>query len=597
MKKKIAAVAMALIFQAGPMTPLFAADGAIALEKVTALKDSVLIKTGSPAQYDTFSVKDQSKIVIEVLNSELAAGLDKIINVSDGSKYLKAVTVEQYQVRPIKICRVTLELAADASYTSVAKGNAVAFFLSAPPAVVTQSGSSVQSYNAAPAKAGYVDIMQGLPEEKINVDYDGADVRTVLSSMADQAGFNIIFADDVAGDVTMRLKDVPFKEAFNTILSVNGLSGQQMGASILRITSAQTLKTENASAPLVTRVFPLRYAKGEEIKTLVSDIINAEGRKGKVSVNEAHNLLMVTDIPSGIDSIERLLGALDQRPVQVLIETKLVEVHLNDGLTFGVSWNAYGADQSTIGSQSGLNFYGSGNVKNQAFTGTTVAGLSYPYTASDVINTPLSNSAGQGGTGVNFPSVANELSGSAFRFGRIAGNMFLDATINAVAQKGKAKVLSDPKVATVNNKLAKINITTQIPYTTSETTQTNPPVTTTKVNYIDTGIMLDVTPLVNDDGRITMKIKPTVSQKATSVAEAIGGAPGVDTRSVETTIITRDGETIVIGGLIYDSDSNVLYKVPLLGDIPLLGWFFKKKVSSRSRIELLIFVTPKIVAS
>lgn len=595
MMKKAIAVVMSLIFQAGPFTPLFAADGAIALEKIVATKDSVLIKTASPAQYDTFTTKEPDRIVVEVLNSELASGLKPSVPVTEGG-YIKAVTVEQYQTKPVKICRVTLELAKNASYTAVAKGNAVAVFLKDVP-VDVQIPSDAQA-GAASAKPGqFVDIMRALPNDKINVDYDDADLRSVLASMAEQVGFNLIFADDVSGDVTLRLKQVPFKEAFNSILSINNLNVQQMGNHILRITTAQTIKSETASAAMTTRVFPLRYLRAEEVKQLVLDVITAEGRKGKVTSNDLHNMLMVTDVPAGLDSIERLLAQFDKRPTQILIETKLVEVHLSDSLTLGIDWNAYGADQSTIGKQSGLNFYGSGNNVQQAYSGVTTGGLITGYEDGDVSYSPLSNKTGSGGTGVNFPSVADEISGGAFRFGRIAGNMFLDVTINATAQKGKTKVLSDPKVATVNNKTAKINITTQIPYTTSETTNTNPTVTTTKVTYIDTGITLEVTPLVNDDGRITMKIKPTVSQKAAAIAEAIGGAPGVDTRSVETTIITRDGETIVIGGLIYDSDANVLYKVPLLGDIPLLGWLFKKKVDARSRIELLIFVTPKIVAS
>ncbi|MDD4005493.1 MAG: type IV pilus secretin PilQ [Elusimicrobiaceae bacterium] len=593
--RKTIAVIMSVLFQAGLVAPLFAAEGAVRLEKIIATKDSVLIKTAAPVQYDTFSAKEPAKIVIELLNSELNSGLEKVVPVKGAGRFIRAVTVEQYQVKPIKICRVTLELNRNAAYNAVAKGNAVAVFLSDAPAE-PRKAAEVQ-YGAGASKASFVDIMQNLPQDKINIDYDTADVRTVLSSMAEQVGFNIIFAEDVAGDVTMRLKNVPFKEAFCTILTVNSLNAQQMGNNILRVTTAQTVKSENATAAMVTRVFPLHYMRADEMKVLIGDVITAEGRKGKVTSNDPHNMLMVTDVPSGLDSIERLISQLDKRPVQVLIETKLVEVHLTDSLTLGIDWNAYGADQSTIGSQTGLNFYGSGDVQNQAYTGVTTTGLAYPYTTGNNIYTPLSNKTDEGGTGVNFPSVADEITGGAFRFGRIAGNMFLDVTINATAQKGKAKVLSDPKVATVNNKTAKINITTQIPYTTSETTNTNPTVTTTKVTYIDTGITLEVTPLVNDDGRITMKIKPTVSQKATSVAEATGGAPGVDTRSVETTIITRDGETIVIGGLIYDSDSNVLYKVPLLGDIPLLGWFFKKKVDARSRIELLIFVTPKIVAS
>jgi type IV pilus assembly protein PilQ len=193
---------------------------------------------------------------------------------------------------------------------------------------------------------------------------------------------------------------------------------------------------------------------------------------------------------------------------------------------------------------------------------------------------------------VNLP--ANIVYG-AFRLGKVASNYMFDAVITAAAKKGKAKVLSDPKIATLNNKEANINITTQIPYTTTEITAATPPISTTKVTYLTTGIILKVTPTINSDGRISMKISPSVSQPNATIVPVAGGAPGIDTRSADTNVIVRNGETIVIGGLIHDTQSEAVFKVPILGDIPLLGYLFKKKSVSRSRMELLIFVTPRVL--
>ena len=163
------------------------------------------------------------------------------------------------------------------------------------------------------------------------------------------------------------------------------------------------------------------------------------------------------------------------------------------------------------------------------------------------------------------------------------------------ATKGKAKVLSDPKIATLNNKEATINITTQIPYTTSETTGSTPPITTTAVTYLTTGIVLKVLPIITSDGKVSLKLNPDISQVSPTVTAVAGGAPGIDTRSIDTSIIVVDGETVVIGGLIHDYKSEGEFKIPLLGDLPLLGWLFKKKTSERVRRELLIFVTPRIL--
>jgi type II secretory pathway component GspD/PulD (secretin) len=193
------------------------------------------------------------------------------------------------------------------------------------------------------------------------------------------------------------------------------------------------------------------------------------------------------------------------------------------------------------------------------------------------------------GTGVNLP--ADKIFG-ALTLGRITNNYFLSATLTAAAAQGKVKVLSDPKVATLNNQAANINITTQIPYVTSNATANT---VSQAVQYVTVGIQMSVTPSINADGRITLQINPVVSQPSATAAASAGGAPAVDSRNATTTVLVRDGETIVIGGLISDSVQNTIAKVPILGDIPILGWLFKKKTVSRSRTELLLFVTSKIL--
>jgi type IV pilus assembly protein PilQ len=190
------------------------------------------------------------------------------------------------------------------------------------------------------------------------------------------------------------------------------------------------------------------------------------------------------------------------------------------------------------------------------------------------------------GTGVNLANTAF----GALTFGRITNNFILNATLTAAATEGKAKVLSEPKIATLNNQAATINVTTQTPYTTSNVAATGAQSIT--VTYVTTGIKLTVTPSINADGRITLNINPDVSQPS---AAAPGAAPAIDSRNALTTVLVRDGETIVIGGLISDSFRDTIAKVPFLGDIPILGWLFKKKTKTRVRVELLIFVTTRIL--
>jgi type II secretory pathway component GspD/PulD (secretin) len=170
--------------------------------------------------------------------------------------------------------------------------------------------------------------------------------------------------------------------------------------------------------------------------------------------------------------------------------------------------------------------------------------------------------------------------------------------LTAAASKGKVKILSDPKVATMNGKQATINITTQVPYATSNISATG--AATTTINYTTTGIQLTVTPVINADGRITLHLNPNISQPSatqpTGGAAVTAGAVSVDTRQADTNVVVRDGETIVIGGIITDQITNNESSIPFFGDIPILGWLFKAKHVARQRVELLIFVTPKLLA-
>ena len=230
-----------------------------------------------------------------------------------------------------------------------------------------------------------------------------------------------------------------------------------------------------------------------------------------------------------------------------MIEVKLVEVSLDNSFDLGVNWDFKNAGGTTVGQT---------NLPGPTPGGSTFAG-------------------------------------SLTFFGKISDYTF-NTVVAAAVKKGKAKVLSDPKVATLNNKEATIDITDQVPYTITESAvgSGGATVTTQKVTYVPSSITLKVTPTINSDGRISMHLSPKVSQ-------ASGGSsttpPNTNTRSTETNVIVRDGETIVIGGLIRDSQSDDVYKVPILGDIPLLGMLFRKKSVARKRLELLIFVTPRIL--
>lgn len=432
------------------------------------------------------------------------------------------------------------------------------------------------------------DLISRLPRDPISLDFDNTDVRDVIKLLAAKAKINIIYGTDVTGTLTLHLSDVPFNEAFRTVLSMMQLSTDQVGDNILRVITPAELTKQRTSATAVTKVIPLNYAKAANVKTTIDSVRAAEGRSGNSSVDLASNALIITESLEGMLATENLINQLDQRPRQVLIEAKLVEVNENSGLNYGIQWDAFGLENGRIGGKQGTNLIGSAaGITANPFNGTL---------NNNSINTSMTGTGGVGGTGrgtgVNL--AADKIFG-ALTLGRVTNNYILNATITAAASEGKAKVLSDPKIATLNNQAANINVTTQIPYVTSNVNPTSGTQTQT-VNYVTTGIQLTVTPSINADGRILLNINPNVSQPSVTAAGSTQtGAPAIDSRNATTTILVRDGETVVIGGLISDSMQDTISKIPILGDIPILGWLFKKKSKTRVRNELLIFVTTKIL--
>ncbi|MEQ1917929.1 MAG: type IV pilus secretin PilQ, partial [Elusimicrobiota bacterium] len=427
-------------------------------------------------------------------------------------------------------------------------------------------------------------IMSRLPRDIVTLDFDNTDIRDVIHLLAAKAKINIVFGPDVAGSLTLHLADVPFNEAFRTALSMMKLTTDQVGDNILRVITPAELKNQRTTSTAITKVYVLNYAKAAEVKATIDSVRTAEGRSGSSTADTKTNTLIVTDSMEGQLSTENLISQMDQRPRQVLIETKIVEINANSGLNYGVQWDYQGVQNGRIGGQQGT-----------SLIGTTAN----PMAASSPILAPLDRNAntvvgaGASGRGTGVALAADRVFG-ALTLGRITNNFILNATLTAAASEGKAKILSEPKIATLNNQAANINVTTQIPYVTSNVASTG--VQTQTVAYVTTGIKLTVTPSINADGRITLQVNPDVSQPSTTAAGSTQtGAPAVDSRNATTTVLVRDGETIVIGGLITDTLQDTIAKIPLLGDIPILGWLFKKKTKTRVRAELLIFVTTRIL--
>lgn len=590
-----------------------AQEGFRTLDDVKADGDSVIMTLSGETKFNVFKISNPPRLVVEFTNTEHNT---KIKEFEVNTKYIKRVRSGQFENEPAKIARVVIDLNEMVEYDLKGSGNQVTLTLNpnksstetaaveaaaaqsddtliAKPyeetknakeapvekaQVKTEKKPAVQAKKAAPAAKKPASAVSTrrviLPKTPVTLDFEEAEIKDVLRILSIKSGINLIHGDEVAGTITLHLENVPFDKAFETILALKGLISQEQGSNILRITTPLKINEERNQSVTFTKVYPLNYAKAEEVVTNVNAIRNAEGRRGSVTVDQRTNSIIVTDSPEGLASIEGVIAELDKQPYQVIIEAKIVEVVLTDDLDLGIQWQYAGQVSNNPNMAIG---------QTVATTGDT--GFGVTQTGADIVS-PLGTAAG--GTGVSFPAAATGGMTSQIAFGIWGDGRYLTGMINALAQKGLSKILSTPKVTTINNKEAKILVGQRIPYTTTTISNAG---STQATQFLDVGIKLTVTPTINANQKITLKVHPEVSL----FVRADAAGPVLGTREADTTVMVSNGDTVVIGGLINEQDRKLGTQVPLLGDIPIIGHLFKRDYNSKERTELLVFLTPQII--
>ena len=410
-----------------------------------------------------------------------------------------------------------------------------------------------------------------LPKTKTTLELQDADIRDVLQLISIRSGVNIIYGADVTGEVTISLRDVPIDQAFKTILSLKGLTYIPVAENVLRVITPTQLTTERSQAVTFTKIFPLNYANAEEVKAQLDSIRGIEGRKGITNVDKRTNSIIITDTQEGLEFCEKFIKELDVKPMQVMIEAKIVDFSVDDLRELGVNWSHE-------------------SLTTQPGTGKLSHDKTYPVGPVE-----LQRTIDQSGVGrVEARGAESSLgvpTGGLFSFGWITDREVFNMKLGMLVTQGKAKILSNPKVATMNNKEAKIIAGEKFPY--KSTTIEAGGRSQENWVYLDAGVQLTVTPTISPDKYITLKVKPVVSIPAPATAQGV--PPQVKTRETEVTIMVRDNDTLVIGGLITENDLAQIRKIPLLGDLPILGYLFKYKSNTKTTTELVVFITPKII--
>ncbi|OGS23848.1 MAG: hypothetical protein A2297_01800 [Elusimicrobia bacterium RIFOXYB2_FULL_48_7] len=571
---------------------------------------SIKIVTSNTVKYNIFKISNPPRLVVELFNTEHDLK-QKETNVD--SDLIKRIRTGQFQNQPNKIVRVVIDLNKMVNYEPVQNGNIINLSLFADTSdtsgssenhVVTENADE-NSVEPEPAPKRKVIVKKPavkaktvsknytkkagsskdasdegssrktsliLPKTPVTLEYNDADIRDILQIMSIRSGINIIYGQDVTGNVSISLRNVPFDQAFQTILSLRGLTSTMISDNIIRVITPTALKDERQKEITYTKIFPLNFADAAVIQSQINTVLTAQEIKGFIGTDTRTNSLVVTATLEGLVTIEKLLKELDIKLQQVSIEAKIVDVTLNDISDLGVNWTYQNVSKQGSGA---------GNV------------------AMESINQPLGDSPGlgsqpaeAGANSIQLTEVKTALPvplGGNFNFGYVTANDALNMRLGALITSGKAKVLSNPRVTTLNNKMATIVSGEKVPY--KAITVVNQ-VSQESWMFLDAGIQLTVTPSISPDGWITLTVLPSVSVPQPSPA---GQPPSTKNRSTNVTVIIKDNDTIVIGGLITENDIDNIQRVPVLSDLPILGYFFSYKTKTTARTELLIFITPNIL--
>jgi type IV pilus assembly protein PilQ len=427
----------------------------------------------------------------------------------------------------------------------------------------------------------------GYAGEKLSLNFQNVEVRAVLQVIADFTGLNIITSDTVGGNLTLRLKDVPWDQALDIILQAKGLSKRKNGNVVLIAPTDElaakeklALEAQNAVSdlePVRTESFALSYAKASDLKALLSDkdqrILS---KRGSSTVDERTNTLFIQDTSARLEEARRLVLQLDVPVRQVLIEARIV---IADDL-WGRQLGARFGTQSAFNS-SQYNFGVSGTALN---TASVISGSPPSQGSAALAAGALPAGAQPEQLNVNLPVIgaAGSIALSILNLG--SGNL-VNVELSALEADNRGKVVSSPRVITADKKKAIISQGTEIPYLTAAASGA------TTVAFKPAVLELAVTPRITPDDRIIMDLEV----KKDSVGQIFAGIPSIDTKKVATQVLVDNGDTIVLGGIFEQTTRTTVTKVPFLGDVPFVGILFRNTVKQDDKTELLIFVTPKIV--
>ncbi|MFN4318449.1 type IV pilus secretin PilQ [Acinetobacter parvus] len=524
-----------------------------------------------------------SKIVVRTMGNKIPAHLARRLNTNDFAT--PVASVDAYNDKGNGV--ITIQSVGSYEYMAYQAENKLTISLKRPE-------------DKSPAKAK----AQTYTGNKISLDFQDIEVRRVLQLLADFTGINMVAADTVQGNITLRLKDVPWDQALDIVLKTKNLDKRRNGNVIWIAPVSELIKAEEEEAkaiaqsvklaPLQTEYIRLSYAKAADIQKLItqgknsSNNSNSSGManndtlvdgllspRGTVSTDPRTNTVIINDTSQKIDQIRKMVDLLDVSVKQVMIEARIVSASTDFSKEMGVKW---GVLSQGITNNRNLLVGGSDTTLwnlREPEKDSELGGYKYTIERPDNLNVDL---------GAVTPGA------SRIAFGLISlSDFMLDLELSAVQADGYGEVISTPKVMTADKQSAKIEAGTQIPYASSSGAGAT---AVPKTEFINATLSLDVTPSITPEGKVMMKLNITKDSPGPATPT---GQLTINKNAIDTNVLVDNGETVVLGGIFEETSNNSQTKVPFLGDIPYLGKLFRRDSKTENKRELLIFVTPRIV--
>ncbi|OCH25697.1 fimbrial protein [Aliivibrio fischeri] len=512
--------------------------------------------------------KEKDKLIIELHDTKVSDDKLVILDVEDFATLVSRIETFREPSSTV----LSVDVKGDYQYDYFLKGPSLQVVVSQLPESEKKSPISSNSEDKS---------------KPISINFQDIPVRHVLQLIADYNDFNLVVADSVTGNLTLRLDGVPWQQVLDIILQVKGLDKRVEGNVVLialktELDAQEQQVLEQAQmaselAALSSEILSIKYAKASDIAELLvgEGEITMLSSRGSITVDERTNSLLLRDLPENITVIKDIIDTLDIPIKQVQIEARIVTVNEGNLDELGVRWGITNTNGSTtVGGSIESNLAAVGLYDGGGSDDKKSGNNSLPVDDFLNVNLGLANPAA---------------SSIAFQVAKLGSDLLLDLELSALQAESKAEIISSPRLITTNKKPAYIEQGTEIPYLEASSSGA------TSVSFKKAVLSLMVTPQITPDNRLVLDLTVTQDRPGQVVKTGTGEAVAIDTQRIGTQVLVDNGETVVLGGIYQHSLSNSVEKVPLLGDLPLLGALFRRSSENIGKKELLIFVTPKVV--